>query len=122
MGIEAFFLDEALCKTERHGGVIRPLAGLQVERTPSLHIGHRVERAPGQELDRGTQGVAHSKPEETSLIAFENVHIFLPPVPPLPPYLGESRVPGKASGGKPPDTLPKIVSKRPYPPRKVIII
>ncbi len=63
-GVEAPALDEALGKTEGHGGIVGPLSRAQVEGSAAHHVGDRGERPRQHELHGRAHGVARSQPEE----------------------------------------------------------
>lgn len=56
--VEAATLDQALGQAEGHGGVICPLAGLQVERLSPHYVGEQSERARTFKLHGRAKGIA----------------------------------------------------------------
>jgi len=73
-GVEPPLLDEALGEAEGEGGVVGPLAGLEVERPAADHAGYRRERPGRSELKRRAEGVACCEAEEAAAITVEGVH------------------------------------------------
>ena len=73
-GVEPPLLDEALGEAEGEGGVVSPLAGLEVERPAADHAGDGRERSGRPELQRRAEGVAHGQAEEATAVMAEGVH------------------------------------------------
>lgn len=67
--VEAATFDEALREAERHGRVVGPLAGLQVEGAATDHVGDGLEAAGGLEFQGGAHGIADGKTEEAAEVA-----------------------------------------------------
>ena len=62
--VEASPLHQAFCQAQRHRCVVRPLAGLQTEWSAANDVLHRHKRPRRLELDRGSQRIAYSQPDE----------------------------------------------------------
>jgi hypothetical protein len=56
--IEASTVDEAFGQTERHGGIVSPLPGLEPEWTTPEHVRDRLERAGTAEFECRPERVA----------------------------------------------------------------
>ena len=65
-GVETLALDQARREAERHGGVVGPLAGLQVERTAADHVVDRLEGAGRLELESGAERVTGRQAEQAA--------------------------------------------------------
>ena len=78
MGVESAALDEARRETERHRGVVSPLAGEEVERSAADHVGQGLEGSAGTKLNSCTDGVSSGESEETAPEAIARVHDAAP--------------------------------------------
>ena len=72
--IEAAPLNQALRQTERHRRVVRPLAGIEIERTAAGDIRQRLERARRLELDRRAQRIACGQANQRAAISILHGH------------------------------------------------
>jgi len=73
--IESPTFNQAFGKAEGHGGIIGPLAGLEVERAAADHVGDGREAPRRFELQSCSQGVADGEPEEAAPISFELFYV-----------------------------------------------
>jgi hypothetical protein len=62
--IESPRFDQTLRQAERHGGIIRPLTGLEIKRSTADHIINGIKGAGRSELKRGAQRVADGQTQE----------------------------------------------------------
>lgn len=74
-GIEPAKFHEADSETERHRGVIGPLAGPETERAASDHFGSRSEAASRSKLNGCSHGIAARQSEEAPSKSFRSIHV-----------------------------------------------
>ena len=72
--VEAGDMQEARAQAQRHGCVIRPLAGLKAERSTADHVGDRCKSAASLELHRRADGVTDGQTEKATAIAIRIIH------------------------------------------------
>ncbi len=74
--VEALFFHEAFGQAKGHGGVIGPLAGLEVERAAADNIGNWRETAGLFEFKGGAQGIANSEAKQGTTITICIYHFY----------------------------------------------
>ena len=78
--IECAAFEQTLGQTQRHRGVVRPLAGLEVERAAADHVGDWREGAWLGELQGGTERIAGRQAKQGAAVAIErrDMHLHQP--------------------------------------------
>ena len=74
--IESLAFNQAFGKAEGHGGVVGPLAGFEVERAATDHVGNGFEGSRRFELQRSAHCISHGKAEKTAPGALFSVHCY----------------------------------------------
>ncbi len=64
MGIEPLAGEQAVTQTQRHRGVVGPVAFFQTEVTATDHIGQGLKTAAGAKFQRGAQRITDGQAEQ----------------------------------------------------------
>jgi len=69
--LETVLFEQTFRKAERHGGIVGPLAGLQVEGTAADDVVDGRELAGGGEFKGGAKGIAGGEAKQATEVAVE---------------------------------------------------